>query len=225
MQTNMRKPEAKPADEPALSLQEQANLLNVTRDAIFVMDMEGVIKYWNLGAEERYGWTAEQAVGRVVHDLLKTVFPAPLEQIKAEVMRTGRWEGELVHTKKDGTQVVAASRWSLRAGQARCAGCNPGDQQRHHRAQAGGGGAARNRTEISGARGACQQHCPALAARRANHSPERVWPAFFRVHGIRDSRPSRDRHHCPRNRKPWAGSTHADGRNLCQPVGVRAKRQ
>jgi formate hydrogenlyase transcriptional activator len=113
MQTNMRKPEAKPADEPALSLQEQANLLNVTRDAIFVMDMEGVIKYWNLGAEERYGWTAEQAVGRVVCDLLKTVFPAPLEQVKAEVVGTSRWEGELVHTKKDGTQVVAASRWSL----------------------------------------------------------------------------------------------------------------
>jgi len=113
MQTNMRKPEAKPADEPALSLQEQANLLNVTRDAIFVMDMEGVIKYWNLGAEERYGWTAEQAVGRVVYDLLKTVFPAPLEQIKAEVVGTSRWEGELVHTKKDGTQVVVASRWSL----------------------------------------------------------------------------------------------------------------
>jgi len=113
MQTNMRKPEAKPADEPALSLPEQANLLNVTRDAIFVTDMEGVIKYWNLGAEERYGWTAEQAVGRVVYDLLKTVFPAPLEQIKAEVVGTSRWEGELVHTKKDGTQVVVASRWSL----------------------------------------------------------------------------------------------------------------
>ena len=87
------------------TLREQADLLSLTHDTIFVMDMEGVIKYWNRGAEERYGWTAEQAVGRVVHDLLKTVFPAPLEQIKAEVIRTGRWEGELLHTKKDGTQV------------------------------------------------------------------------------------------------------------------------
>jgi PAS domain S-box-containing protein len=94
-------------------LREQANLLGLTHDTIFVMDMEGVIKYWNRGAEELYGWTAEQAMGRVVHDLLKTVFPGPLEQIKAEVTRSGRWEGELVHTRKDGSQVVVASHWSL----------------------------------------------------------------------------------------------------------------
>jgi PAS domain S-box-containing protein len=94
-------------------LREQADLLNLTHDTVFAMDMEGVIRYWNRGAEERYGWTAEQAVGRVVHDLLKTVFPAPLEEIKAEVIRTGRWEGELVHTKQDSSQVVVASRWAL----------------------------------------------------------------------------------------------------------------
>jgi len=95
------------------SLREQANLLNLTHDAIFVIDMDGMIKYWNRGAEEHYGWTVEQAVDRDVHDMLKTVFPAPLGEIKAEIMRTGRWEGELVHTKKDGTQVVVASRWAL----------------------------------------------------------------------------------------------------------------
>jgi PAS domain S-box-containing protein len=95
------------------ALREKADLLDLTHDTVFVMDLEGVIKYWNRGAEECYGWTAEQAVGRVVHELLETVFPVPLEQIKAEVTRTGRWEGELVHTKKDGTQVVVASRWSL----------------------------------------------------------------------------------------------------------------
>ncbi len=97
-------------------LREQAALLNLTHDTVFVMDMDGVIQYWNRGAEERYGWTADEAVGRVVHDLLKTVFPAPLDEIKAEVTRTGRWEGELLHTKKDGIQLVAASRWSLERG-------------------------------------------------------------------------------------------------------------
>jgi PAS domain S-box-containing protein len=98
-------------------LRKQADLLNLTHDTVFVMDMEEVIRYWNLGAQERYGWTAEEAVGRVVHDLLKTVFPLPLEEIKAELLRTGRWEGELVHTKKDGTQVVVASRWALQRGE------------------------------------------------------------------------------------------------------------
>jgi PAS domain S-box-containing protein len=94
-------------------LRERAALLDLTHDTVFVMDMDGVIRYWNRGAEERYGWTAEQAVGRNVHDLLKTVFPASLEELKDEVTRVGRWEGELRHTRKDGTQVVVASRWSL----------------------------------------------------------------------------------------------------------------
>jgi len=98
------------------ALRERASLLNLTHDAIFVMDMEGVIKYWNRGAEAQYGWTAEQAIGRVSQDMLKTVYPSPLEQIKAEVMCTGRWEGELVQTRQDGTQVVVASRWSLQRG-------------------------------------------------------------------------------------------------------------
>ena len=97
-------------------LGEQAALVNLTHDTVFVMDMDGVIKYWNRGAEERYGWTADQAAGRVVHDLLKTIFPAPLDEIKARVTRTGLWEGEVLHTKKDGTQLVAASRWSLERG-------------------------------------------------------------------------------------------------------------
>ena len=102
--------ERKRAEE---ALRERADLLNLTHDAVFVMDMKGVIKYWNRGAEEQYGWSAEQAVGKVVHDMLNTVFPSPLEEIKEEVTRTGRWEGELLHTKKDGTQVVVASRWAL----------------------------------------------------------------------------------------------------------------
>src|SRR5271165_2443771 len=102
--------ERKRAEE---ALRERADLLNLTHDTVFVMDMKGVIKYWNRGAEERYGWNGEQAVGKAVHDMLNTVFPSPLEEIKAEVTHTGRWEGELLHTKKDGTQLVVASRWAL----------------------------------------------------------------------------------------------------------------
>ena len=97
------------------ALREQANLLNLTHDSIFVRGMDDVITYWNRGAEELYGWTAEKAVGKVSHQLTQTVFPAPIDEIRAELLRTGRWEGELVHTKADGTQVVVASRWSLQS--------------------------------------------------------------------------------------------------------------
>ena len=95
------------------ALREQASLLNLTHDAIFVRDMNGTVKYWNRGAEELYGWPVEQAVGSVILELLKTIFQVPREQIEKEVIDTGRWEGELVQTKKDGSQVAVASRWSL----------------------------------------------------------------------------------------------------------------
>jgi PAS domain S-box-containing protein len=96
---------------------QQASLLNLTHDTIFVRDTSDVITYWNRGAEELYGWTPEQALGKRSHDLLRTVFPAPLDEINAELLRTGRWEGELTHTKADGSWVVVASRWSLRRDQ------------------------------------------------------------------------------------------------------------
>jgi len=93
----------------------QANLLNLAHDSIFVRDMQNIITYWNRGAEEFYGWTAAEVVGKAAtHQLLQTVFPAPVDEIDAELLRTGRWEGELVHIKADGTQAVVASRWSLR---------------------------------------------------------------------------------------------------------------
>ena len=102
--------ERKRAEE---TLREQANLLNLTHDAIFVRDMNGGITYWNRGAEALYGWTAEQAEGRIARELLKTVSSVPRDRIMAELLSSGRWEGELGRTKKDGTQVVVASRWSL----------------------------------------------------------------------------------------------------------------
>jgi PAS domain S-box-containing protein len=76
--------------------------------------MQNIVTYWNRGAEEFYGWTAAEVVGKVTtHELLQTVFPTPLDEIQAELLRTGRWEGELVHIKADGTKAVVASRWSL----------------------------------------------------------------------------------------------------------------
>ena len=89
------------------------NLLDLTHDAICVCSMTGVIEYWNRAAERLYGWTSEEAVGRVSHVLFKTVFSVSLDHIEAEVLRTGCWEGELVHMLKDGTRVTVASRWSL----------------------------------------------------------------------------------------------------------------
>ena len=93
---------------------QQASLLDLTHDSIFVRNMDFYITYWNLGAQELYGWKPEDAIGKQSLQLLRTVYPVSLDDLRAELLRTGRWEGELERTKADGTQVVVASRWSLR---------------------------------------------------------------------------------------------------------------
>ncbi|MEY2498967.1 MAG: hypothetical protein QOD12_2523 [Verrucomicrobiota bacterium] len=99
-------------------LREQARLLDLTHDTIFVRDMNNVVTYWNRGAEELYGWSSAEALGRVTHELTQTSFPAPLQDINAELLKTGRWEGELIHTRRDETQVIVASRWALQRDEA-----------------------------------------------------------------------------------------------------------
>jgi PAS domain S-box-containing protein len=102
-----------PEGQAKASLREHADLLNLTHDAMFVRDMESAIRYWNRGAEEMYGWTAEEALGQCAAELLKTISAVPLEQIESQVLSTGRWEGELVHHRRNGTAVVVASRLAL----------------------------------------------------------------------------------------------------------------
>lgn len=95
------------------SLESQAALLNLTQDAIFVRDASETILYWNRGAEKLYGWTPAEALGQNVVALLNTRFPTDRDSVIASVLATGQWEGELRHSRKDGTQVVVASRWAL----------------------------------------------------------------------------------------------------------------
>ena len=92
---------------------EQARLLDLSFDAIFVRDQADRITYWNDGARQLYGYTSEEALGGVSHDLLRTKFPEALDQITERLNRDRRWTGELIHKRKDGSQIVVASRWAL----------------------------------------------------------------------------------------------------------------
>ena len=94
-------------------LDEQAYLLDLMLDAIILRDMQGVIAFWNHGAETLYGWTSDEALGSHVSTLLHTQYPQLLETIEAETLSVGYWEGELVHTRRDGTLLVVTSRWAV----------------------------------------------------------------------------------------------------------------
>jgi PAS domain S-box-containing protein len=91
----------------------QARLLDLTHDTVFVRDTAGVIIYWNHAAEVLYGWSKAEATGKAADDLLKTIFPAPRDEVQRMLLRDGHWEGELTHTRRDDSQVIVASRWTL----------------------------------------------------------------------------------------------------------------
>lgn len=91
----------------------QAQLLDLAYDGIFVRDMQSTIIFWNHGAEDLYGWTKEEAGGKASYLLLQTVFPKPREEIEADILSRGHWEGDLVHTRRDGAKITVASRWAL----------------------------------------------------------------------------------------------------------------
>ncbi len=100
------------------TLRRQADLLELAHDAILIRNLDGTITFWNKGAEQLYGWPREEALGRLAHELLKKQFPGGLESILKEVARSGYWEGELRHQRRDGTEVTVLSRWVSRQTEA-----------------------------------------------------------------------------------------------------------
>ena len=78
--------------------------------SIIVHGFEGVITRWTRGCEDLYGWTREEAIGKVVHTLLETEFPESLEEVRESLRNRGIWTGELTHRHKDGHVLYIASR-------------------------------------------------------------------------------------------------------------------
>jgi PAS domain S-box-containing protein len=95
------------------ALEQTEPLFDLMDDSVMIRTMRGEINSWNQRATELYGWRKEEAIGRISHDLLRTQFPKPLEEIESELAQKGRWEGKLVHTTREGNRVVVASRWAL----------------------------------------------------------------------------------------------------------------
>ena len=95
------------------ALRQQADMLRLSFDAILVWRLDGAIESWNVGAEQLYGYTESEALGRVSHELLRTIHPVPWQEIEAELRQYGYWEGELQHFTKDGREVVVSARKQL----------------------------------------------------------------------------------------------------------------
>ena len=99
--------------EQMQELSKQNQLLNLAHDYIMVRDKNCAITFWNMSAELDYGWTAQETYGKISCKLLNTQFPTSFREVQKELFTKGSWEGELIHTKKDGTQIVVDSHQSL----------------------------------------------------------------------------------------------------------------
>jgi PAS domain S-box-containing protein len=89
----------------------QQRALSLAR--ILFRDLEGRITTWSEGAEKLFGWTIAEATGQVIHDLLRTEFPMPLDQIRRELLERCQWQGELKQRHKDGHELIIAAHWIL----------------------------------------------------------------------------------------------------------------
>jgi PAS domain S-box-containing protein len=94
-------------------IREQAELLNITSDAILVRDLKHRIHFWNQGAERLYGWQAEEALEQDARELLFAEASSELDIALNTVCTTGEWTGELHKVSKAGQELIVESRWTL----------------------------------------------------------------------------------------------------------------
>jgi PAS domain S-box-containing protein len=93
--------------------QHLAHMIDLAHDAIIVRDPASIIIFWNQGARSLYGWTEQEALGQVSHLLLQTRFPQSREVTNRALEQQGQWEGQIIHTRRDGAQVIVESRQVL----------------------------------------------------------------------------------------------------------------
>lgn len=93
--------------------QHLAHLIDLAHDAIIVRDPASTIIFWNQGARSLYGFSEEEALGKVSHQLLQTRFPHSREVTDRALEQQGQWEGPLIHSTRDGAQVIVESRQVL----------------------------------------------------------------------------------------------------------------
>lgn len=93
-------------------IRDQASLLDKARDAIIVHDLQQRISFWNRSAERLYGWSAQQALGRSVLELLHDD-DSELCSAIAQVLEHGEWQGEYLSRRRDGSLLTVEGSWTL----------------------------------------------------------------------------------------------------------------
>jgi len=93
-------------------IRQQASLLDKAQDAIMVCGLDGLVRYWNKGAERLYGWTRDEVIGRSIEPLLYGD-PAVSRENICKAVGQGEWSGEIAQRQKDGNALIVEAYWTL----------------------------------------------------------------------------------------------------------------
>jgi len=94
-------------------IRQQAELLDKTRDAVLVCDLNYDILFWNRGAEKIYGMEVSEVLGRSIIDVLFDGDLRELEAIRNAFEPTGKMNRVVKRKTKDGRQLTIDARWTL----------------------------------------------------------------------------------------------------------------
>ncbi|MBD2505209.1 hybrid sensor histidine kinase/response regulator [Anabaena azotica] len=94
-------------------IRQQAALLDVANDAIFVQDLGGQILFWNEAAERLYGCQKAEAIGKKTKKLWQEKNLSLLQKALQTLQQEGYWKGELDQITKSGKEIIVESRWTL----------------------------------------------------------------------------------------------------------------
>ena len=76
---------------------------------VLIRRWDGVIEHWTEGCERLYGFSAAEATGGILNDLLHTEYPVPISQLEDELIKRGIWRGELKQKRKDGCAIFVSA--------------------------------------------------------------------------------------------------------------------
>ncbi|HML04496.1 MAG TPA: PAS domain S-box protein, partial [Methanobacterium sp.] len=94
-------------------LKQRSALLNISYEAFFSWEYDKGILSWNKGAERLYGFSENETIGKISHDLLKTEHPTEFNEFMEKLYKEKMWTGELIHTTKNGSKLIVESRQQL----------------------------------------------------------------------------------------------------------------
>ncbi|MDP9485892.1 MAG: PAS domain S-box protein, partial [Actinomycetota bacterium] len=82
----------------------QSRLLDAVGEPVIALDIEGRVIYWNSTAEEMYGWSSEEVMGRRIPEMaVPRELRGRAEELSAHVRGGKAWVGEFEVRRRDGT--------------------------------------------------------------------------------------------------------------------------